>query len=122
MWILNTISMVNTIPVIISTTKVINISVGYQEKVRLVLAQTDMSEATEQIRMKCLTEVLLNQATPVVPAKWATSTVTLWPASAFGSPPGPLAPSIMLVSPTLMLCFLPSILTSNWLPDEIANN
>lgn len=45
-----------------------SISDGDQVKVRLVLAQTDINEATEQIRIKCLTEVLLNQATPVRPA------------------------------------------------------
>lgn len=60
--IFNTISTVNTKPITISTMNVMSINGGYQAKVRLVLAQTDMSEAPEHIRKKCLTEVLLYQA------------------------------------------------------------
>jgi len=47
-------------------------SVGCQEKVLEVFAHTDNKEATEQSRMKCLTDVLLNQATPVPEAEWAS--------------------------------------------------
>lgn len=56
--------MVKTIPVTISTMKVMSRRVGHHENVLLVLAQTDKREATEQIRIKCLTDVLLNQARP----------------------------------------------------------